>query len=381
MNYDIIVVGAGFAGATTAERLARKGKQVLIIDKREHLGGNAYDYFEEGILIHRYGPHIFHTNHEKVFNYLSEFTEWYPYRHRVLGHLKDKIVPIPFNFRSIDECFDKEKAEKLKALLISEYGENKKIPIMELLKNEDEDVKELADFIFENVFKYYTMKQWGLEAHEIDAAVTARVPVNTSYDDGYFNDTYQYMPKDGYTRIFEKMLKSENITVMLGTRMSDILRLKDGKIWYKGKEFGGKVVYTGEIDALFDYCLGDLPYRSLDLKLEKHDGTYQQAATENYPCPKEERAYTRITEYKHFMNEFQSDITYIHREFPQAYDKNMNIPYYPIFTPANQELYEKYVKLAEGYEDLYLLGRLAEYKYYNMDARILKALELAETIE
>ncbi|MBR0462275.1 MAG: UDP-galactopyranose mutase [Erysipelotrichaceae bacterium] len=381
MNYDIIVVGAGFAGATTAERLARKGKQVLIIDKREHLGGNAYDYFEEGILIHRYGPHIFHTNHEKVFNYLSEFTEWYPYRHRVLGHLKDKIVPIPFNFRSIDECFDKEKAEKLKALLISEYGENKKIPIMELLKNEDEDVKELADFIFENVFKYYTMKQWGLEAHEIDAAVTARVPVNTSYDDGYFNDTYQYMPKDGYTRIFEKMLKSENITVMLGTRMSDILRLKDGKIWYKGKEFGGKVVYTGEIDALFDYCLGDLPYRSLDLKLEKHDGTYQQAATENYPCPKEERAYTRITEYKHFMNEFQSDITYIHREFPQAYDKNMNIPYYPIFTPANQELYEKYVKLAEGYEDLYLLGRLAEYKYYNMDAIILKALELAETIE
>ena len=381
MNYDIIVVGAGFAGATTAERLARKGQQVLIIDKREHLGGNAYDYFEDGILIHRYGPHIFHTNHETVFNYLSEFTEWYPYRHRVLGHLKDKIVPIPFNFRSIDECFDKEKAEKLKALLISEYGENKKIPIMELLKNEDEDVKELADFIFENVFKYYTMKQWGLEVHEIDAAVTARVPVNTSYDDGYFNDTYQYMPKDGYTRIFEKMLKSENITVMLGTRMSDILRLKDGKIWYKGKEFGGKVVYTGEIDALFDYCLGDLPYRSLDLKLEKHDGTYQQAATENYPCPKEERAYTRITEYKHFMNEFQSDITYIHREFPQAYDKNMNIPYYPIFTPANQELYEKYVKLAEGYEDLYLLGRLAEYKYYNMDAIILKALELAETIE
>ena len=381
MNYDIIVVGAGFAGATIAERLARKGKQVLIIDKREHLGGNACDYFNEGILIHRYGPHIFHTNHDKVFNYLSEFTEWYPYRHRVLGHLKDKTVPIPFNFRSIDECFDKEKAEKLKAVLISEYGENKKIPIMELLKNDDEDVKELADFIFENVFKYYTMKQWDLEAHEIDAAVTARVPVNTSYDDGYFNDTYQYMPKDGYTRIFEKMLQSENITVMLGTRMSDILRLKDGKIWYKGKEFNGKVIYTGEIDALFDYCLGDLPYRSLDLKLEKHDGTYQQAATENYPCPKEERAYTRITEYKHFMNDFQSDITYIHREFPQAYDKNINIPYYPIFTPANQELYEKYVRLAEGYKDLYLLGRLAEYKYYNMDAIILKALELAETIE
>ena len=380
MNYDIIVVGAGFAGATIAERLSEKGKKILVIDKRDHLGGNAYDYPEEGILIHKYGPHIFHTSHEKVFDYLSKFTEWYPYRHRVLGHLKDKIVPIPFNFRSIDECFEKEKAEKLKAVLISEYGENKKIPIMELLKNDDEDVKELADFIFENVFKYYTMKQWGLEAHEIDAAVTARVPVNTSYDDGYFNDTYQYMPKEGYTRIFEKMLESENIEIRLNTRMSDILKLKDGKIWFKGREFNGKVIYTGEIDALFDYCLGELPYRSLDLKLEKHEGTYQQAATENYPCPKEEKAYTRITEYKHFMDGFTSDITYIHREFPQAYDKNMNIPYYPIFTQANQELYEKYVKLSEEYKDLYLLGRLAEYKYYNMDAIILKALELAETI-
>ena len=383
MNYDAIIIGAGFAGATVAERLAVRGKKVLVIDKRNHIGGNAYDYELDNILIHQYGPHIFHTSSEIVFNYLSNFTEWYQYEHRVLGHIGDKLVPIPFNLKSIEDCFEEEKANKLKSVLVSEYGEGKKVPIMKLRENEDKDIKELADFIFENVFKYYTMKQWGLKAEEIHPGVTARVPVNVSYDDRYFADTYQYMPKHGYTLIFENMLKHENIQVELNVDAKDHLELKDGKTYYDGELFEGPVVYTGELDRLFDYKLGDLPYRSLDLVLDKKDGTFQKAATENYPCDKAIAPFTRITEYKLFLEERPEDITYIHTEYPLAFDKDAekgNIPYYPIFTEDNQKMYQAYVELAKEYSNLYLLGRLAEYKYYNMDAIVFRALELADKL-
>lgn len=383
IKYDAIVVGAGFAGSVLAERLANKGRQVLVIDSREQIGGNAYDYLKDDILIHKYGPHIFHTNHKDVFDYLSNFTDWYEYEHRVVGHIKNKIVPIPFNLKSIEECFDQDKSDKLKEILKITYGEGKKIPIMELLKNEDEDIKELANFIFENVFKYYTMKQWGLEADELDSAVTARVPVNVSYDDRYFNDEYQYMPKDGYTKIFEKLLDNKNIELRLNTYSKDLISLKDGKIFFDDELFEGKLVYTGAIDELFDYSLGELPYRSLDLRLERKDGTYQEKATENYPCPKEERAYTRITEYKHFMESEREDLTYIHIEYPMAYNRNAqigNIPYYPVFTEENDRRYKSYIELANNYENLILIGRLAEYRYYNMDAIVKKALEVASTL-
>lgn len=383
IKYDVIIVGAGFAGAVLAERLAHRDKQVLVIDSREQIGGNAYDYMQDGILIHKYGPHIFHTNYKEVFDYLSNFTKWYKYEHKVVGHIEDKVVPIPFNLESIEECFDQDKSVKLKAILKQTYGDGKKVPIMELLKNEDEDIKELADFIFENVFKYYTMKQWGLEADELDSAVTARVPVNVSYDDRYFNDEYQYMPKEGYTKIFEKLLENENIELRLNTYSKDLISLKNGKIFFDGELFEGKLIYTGAIDELFDYSLGELPYRSLDLKLERKDGTYQKKATENYPCPKEERAYTRITEYKHFMENEIEDLTYIHIEYPMAYDRNAqigNIPYYPVFTEENDRRYKSYVELANNYENLILIGRLAEYRYYNMDAIVKKALEVASTL-
>lgn len=383
IKYDVIIVGAGFAGAVLAERLAHRDKQVLVIDSRGQIGGNAYDYMQDDILIHKYGPHIFHTNYKEVFDYLSNFTKWYKYEHKVVGHIKDKIVPIPFNLKSIEECFDQDKSDKLKEILKITYGDGKKVPIMELLKNEDEDIKELANFIFENVFKYYTMKQWGLEADELDSAVTARVPVSVSYDDRYFNDEYQYMPKDGYTKIFEKLLDNKNIELRLNTYSKDLISLKDGKIFFDGELFEGKLIYTGAIDELFDYSLGELPYRSLDLKLERKDGTYQKKATENYPCPKEERAYTRITEYKHFMENEIEDLTYIHIEYPMAYDRNAqigNIPYYPVFTEENDRRYKSYVELANNYENLILIGRLAEYRYYNMDAIVKKALEVASTL-
>lgn len=375
---DVIIIGAGFAGATVANVLANKGKNVLIIDKRDHIGGNAYDYMEEDILIHKYGPHIFHTNSKEVFDYLSNFTDWYKYEHKVLGHVDNKLVPIPFNFKSIEECLP-EKAEKLIELLKKDYGEGKKVPIMELLMNENRDIRYLANYIYEHVFKYYTMKQWDMKVEELDSAVSARVPVNTSYDDRYFNDTYQYMPKEGYTKLIEKMLDNEHIEVLLSTNVTDILKLVDGTVYYNGEVFEGDVYYTGAIDELFDYKHGELPYRSLDLILERLNKTFQEAATENYP--ENDVKFTRITEYKHFMEEEPKGVTYIHTEYPFPYRRNCevgNVPYYPIISDENQELYETYVKEASKYPKLHLIGRLAEYKYYNMDAIVLKALEMCK---
>ena len=375
---DVIIIGAGFAGATVANVLANKGKNVLIIDKRDHIGGNAYDYMEEDILIHKYGPHIFHTNSKEVFDYLSNFTEWYKYEHKVLGHVDNKLVPIPFNFKSIEECLP-EKAEKLIELLKKDYGEGKKVPIMELLTNENRDIRYLANYIYEHVFKYYTMKQWDMKVEELDSAVSARVPVNTSYDDRYFNDTYQYMPKEGYTKLIAKMLDNEHIEVLLSTNVTDILKLEDGTVYYNGEVFEGDVYYTGAIDELFEYKHGELPYRSLDLILERLNKTFQDAATENYP--ENDVKFTRITEYKHFMEVEPKGVTYIHTEYPFPYKRNGevgNVPYYPIIKDENQALYETYVKEASKYPKLHLIGRLAEYKYYNMDAIVLKALEMCK---
>lgn len=375
---DVIIIGAGFAGATVANVLANKGKNVLIIDKKDHIGGNAYDYMEEDILIHKYGPHIFHTNSKEVFDYLSNFTEWYKYEHKVLGHVDNKLVPIPFNFKSIEECLP-EKAEELIELLKNNYGEGKKVPIMELLSNENEDIRYLANYIYEHVFKYYTMKQWDMKVEELDSAVSARVPVNTSYDDRYFNDTYQYMPKEGYTKLIEKMLDNEHIEVLLNTNVTDILKLEDGTIYYNNVPFDGDVYYTGALDELFDYKHGELPYRSLDLILERLNKTFQDAATENYP--ENDVKFTRITEYKHFMEVEPKGVTYIHTEYPFPYRRNGevgNVPYYPIIKDENQALYETYVKEASKYPKLHLIGRLAEYKYYNMDAIVLKALEMCK---
>lgn len=375
---DVIIIGAGFAGATVANVLANKGKNVLIIDKRNHIGGNAYDYMEEDILIHKYGPHIFHTNSKEVFDYLSNFTEWYKYEHKVLGHVDNKLVPIPFNFKSIEECLP-EKAEKLIELLKKDYGEGKKVPIMDLLMNENRDIRYLANYIYEHVFKYYTMKQWDMKVEELDSAVSARVPVNTSYDDRYFNDAYQYMPKEGYTKLITKMLDNEHIEVLLSTNVTDILKLEDGTVYYNGEVFEGDVYYTGAIDELFEYKHGELPYRSLDLILERLNKTFQDAATENYP--ENDVKFTRITEYKHFMEVEPKGVTYIHTEYPFPYKRNGevgNVPYYPIIKDENQALYETYVKEASKYPKLHLIGRLAEYKYYNMDAIVLKALEMCK---
>ena len=383
MAYDVIVVGAGFAGSTLAQKFTADGKKVLVIESRAQIGGNMYDYIDEnGVNRHEYGPHIFHTNSQKVVDYLSNFTEWYPYTHRVLGKVNGFTVPIPFNLKSIEESFDNDKANRLKEALVSSYGMDKKVPILELRKNSDPDVKELANYIYEYVFKYYTMKQWGLSPEEIDPNVTNRVPVNVSYDDRYFADKYQIMPKEGYTKIFEKML--DGVDVRLNTKANDVLTidLEHNQILFENEVFNGPVIYTGAVDELLDYQLGELPYRSLRFDIETHDGQYQQAATVNYPTPHSKNAYTRITEYKLLMEDYPKDKTTIAIEYPLAYDRKAyegNIPYYPIFTDSNWAKYEKYCKLIENIGNLYLVGRLAEYKYYNMDAIIEKALNLYES--
>lgn len=383
-KYDAIVIGSGFAGATMAERLANDlSKKVLLIEKREHVGGNMYDYVDEtGVITHKYGPHLFHTNIDAVYNYVTKFGSWFNYEHRVLGKVKDKLVPIPFNLTSIEETFDKELSEKLKKVLIEEFGEEKKIPILELRKHHDKDINELAEFIYENVFLYYTMKQWGQTPDEIDPSVTNRVPVFISRDDRYFQDKYQIMPKGGYTKIFDNMLNSENIDIRLSTDAKELLSFKDGKIYFEGEEFNGIVIYTGAIDELFDYKYGDLPYRTLTFDFETVDNEfYQPVGTVNYPT--KEDKFTRITEYKHMTdNEAKTDRTIIMREYPGAYEKNTDmIPYYPINNDSSQELYNKYLEETKTYQNLYMLGRLAQYKYYNMDLIINDALQLFDKIK
>lgn len=386
MKYDFIVVGSGFAGATIAERIANElDKKVLVIDKRDTIGGNMYDYIDEnGILVHKYGPHLFHTNLDRVYNYLKGFGDWFKYEHRVLGKVNNKIVPIPFNITSIEKSFDKEKAEKLIEILTKEFGIDKKIPILELRKHPDRDINELAEYIYKNVFLYYTMKQWGQTPDEIDPNVTNRVPVFISKDDRYFQDKYQFMPVGGYTKIFEKMLESKNIEVRLGVDANNVLKIKNNEVYFEGEKFKGSVIYTGPIDEFFDYEFGALPYRSLQFEFETiNKECFQPVGTVNYPT--KEDKFTRITEFKHMtMENAKTPKTTIMREYPCAYDKDnakANIPYYPIVSDENMALYNKYLDKTAQIPNFYLIGRLAQYKYFNMDLVINEALKLFDQIK
>lgn len=385
-NYDVIIIGSGFAGSVMAERFASIGKKVLVLEKRAHIAGNMYDYLDkQGVRVHKYGPHIFHTNRIEVVEYLSKFTDWYSYQHKVLGQVNDKFVSIPFNLASIEESFEPEVAERLKSRLIETYGMEKKVTILDLRKNEDTEIRQLADFIFDKVFKDYTMKQWGLTVDEIDPLVTNRVPVHISYDDRYFQDKYQQMPNEGYTKIFDKLLNHENIEVRINVDAKDLVRidLDMNKVYFMDEVFEGKVIYTGAVDELLDYRFGVLPYRSLDFDLQSFNNhTYQTVGTVNYPTPASQHGYTRITEYKHMMQE-QPTGTTVAIEYSLQYNKDAdkgNIPYYPIFTETNQTLYEKYVDALKPLQNVVLIGRLAEYKYYNMDAIIHRSLSVFENL-
>lgn len=379
MKFDALVIGAGYAGAVAARELAERGdKKVLVLERRDHVGGNAYDCKDDaGILIHKYGPHIFHTNDKRVYDYLSRFTNWLPYQHRVVANVHGQLMPVPFNLDSLEIAFG-DRAPALGRKLLETYGAETKVTILDLRKNTDPELKELADYVYENVFVYYTMKQWGTTPEQIDPATTARVPVFLSHDDRYFQDAFQGMPANGYTCMFNRILDHPNITLELGNDASDRLCFGEEGIKLDGEEFRGPVIYTGAVDELFDSRFGSLPYRTLDFAFETHPVEwYQTRGTVNYTV---DQPYTRITEFKHMTGQQEKHTTIV-KEFSKAYTGAAGeIPYYAIINPENTALYEKYKALADAVPNFHLVGRLAEYKYYNMDAIVARALELADRL-
>lgn len=363
--FDWIVVGAGFTGATIAERLASQEKaKVLVVDRRGHIAGNAYDEpNEHGILVHKYGPHIFHTNAENVWSYLQAFSEWRPYFHRVLAVVDGKEVPIPFNLNTIEALFPRNLADRYVNLLLERFAYGERVPILKLMK-ENDALRDLADYIYRKVFRNYTLKQWDLTPEQLSPSVTARVPVVVSRDDRYFADRFQAMPAAGYTALFRRMLDHPNIHLLLKTDYRDIRSLFPS----------ARIVFTGPIDEFFDYRFGHLPYRSLRFETRTVDEEYALATgTVNYP---EEYAFTRVTELKRLTGQSGPRSTLIY-EYPQPHVPGENEPYYPIPRDETQELLSKYIALARERDDVILCGRLGDYKYYNMDQAVGAALTIS----
>lgn len=367
MQFDYMIIGAGYAGAILAERIASQlDKKVLVVDRRNHIAGNAYDYYDEnGILVHKFGPHIFHTSSKKVFDYLSQFTKWNTYVHHVKAVVEGKNVPVPFNINSIYQLFPKKYAEKLENKLIEKYGFGLKIPILKMKETDDPELKQLADYIYKNVFFGYTVKQWGLKPEELDFNVTSRVPVYISRDDRYFQDIYQCLPKNGYTEMFNNILNHKNIKILLNTDYHEVVDyIKFDKL-----------IFTGPLDYYFDNMFGELPYRSLQFDFQTFDTPqYQEGGQINYPNNYD---YTRITEFKHLTQQkhHQTTIAY---EYPEQFVAGVNEPYYPIPKAENNELFAKYKAEADKLKNVYFVGRLADYKYYNMDQIAGVALQLFE---
>jgi UDP-galactopyranose mutase len=359
--FDYLIVGAGFAGSVLAERLASQAnKKVLLVEKRNHIGGNAYDcYDDSGVLIHKYGPHIFHTNSTEVFTYLSRFTQWRAYEHRVLASVDGKLVPIPINLDTINTLY----GTSYTSFTLEEFFKSVAEPRDQIRTSEDVVVSRVGRELYEKFFRNYTRKQWGLDPSELDATVTARVPVRTNRDDRYFSDRYQAMPLHGFTRMFERMLDHPNIKVLLNT---DYREVRDF-IPYR------TMVYTGPIDEFFDNRYGKLPYRSLDFQFETRSLSLSQAvAVVNYP---NDYAYTRVTEFKHLTGQEHAKTTLVY-EFP----KGEGDPYYPVLNPTTAEQYKAYKGLADATPDVHFVGRLATYKYYNMDQVVAQALAEFERI-
>jgi UDP-galactopyranose mutase len=359
--FDYLIVGAGFAGSVLAERLATvAGKKVLIIDKRNHIGGNTFDYFDkDGLLVHKYGPHIFHTNSREVYDYLGQFTDWRPYEHRVLASVDGMLVPIPINLNTINALYGLQ----LSSGEVNAFLESKAEKKDRILTSEDVVVNKVGRELYEKFFKGYTKKQWNLDPSELDASVAARIPTRNNRDNRYFTDTYQAMPLLGYSRLFENMLSHPNIKVMLNTDYKEIEEVIPFS----------KMIYTGPIDYYFDYCYGKLPYRSIDFEFKTFESeTFQSTGTINFP---NEHPYTRVTEFKYLTGQKHPKTTVVF-EYPRAEGD----PYYPVPRSENAELYKKYQLLTEELEDVYFTGRLATYKYYNMDQVVAQSLTLFKRI-
>jgi UDP-galactopyranose mutase len=358
--FDYMVVGAGFAGSVLAERLASAlGQKVLVVEKRSHIGGNAYDHYDDhGILVHRYGPHIFHTNSADIFGYLSRFTEFRPYEHRVLASVDGQLLPIPINLDTVNRLYNTSMTALELPEFFAKHAEKRP-----LKTSEDVVISTVGRELYEKFFKNYTRKQWGMDPSELDASVTARVPTRCNRDDRYFTDKFQAMPKYGYTRMFERMLAHPNIKVMLNADYREVRESIPCR----------RMIYTGPVDEFFGFKLGKLPYRSLEFHHEtKSVRQFQPVGTVNYP---NEHPYTRITEFKHLTGQ-EHEKTSIVYEVPKA-DGD---PYYPVPRPENNRLYESYKELADATPDVHFVGRLATYKYYNMDQVVAQALTVFSRI-
>ena len=380
--YDMIVVGAGYAGAVCARRLAETaGFRVAVLERRGHIAGNAYDYVNDaGVLVHEYGPHIYHTTDDRVHEFLSRFTDWTDYQHKVLANIHGTLMPVPFNHTSLKLAFGEERGEQLYQKLVDAFGQNKKVPIMDLCEKNDPDLAEVADYVYENVFLHYTMKQWGQTPDQIDPSVTGRVPVFIGDDDRYFpGATHQGMPAEGYTRLFERMLDHDLIDVYLNADARDIIEMDENIVKLCGRVYGGEVVYTGPLDELFGLDLGALPYRTLDMVFETLDqDRFQPVATVNYTTSED---FTRITEFKLMTGQEVPGKTTIMREYSKAYTPGSGeTPYYAILDPQNQDLYQRYRARVEDVTNFHLVGRLAEYRYYDMDAVVDSALALSDEL-
>ena len=362
--FQNLVVGCGLSGITMANKLAAKGESVLIIDAKSHIGGNSYDFYDKNnICIHQYGTHIFHTNSQQVWQYLSQFTSWMPYMHRVKGLVDGKEVPIPFNLDSIAAVFPANLADRLTQKLIEKFGFGVKVPILTLRQSNDADLEFLANYVYEKIFLHYTLKQWGLTPEQLDPAVTGRVPVYISRDGRYFQDKYQGIPLHGYTAMMQNMLKNPLITVQLNTSFQTLS--KDIQ-W-------DRLFYTGPIDEFFNYKYGELPYRSLHFDFVEYERKFfQSTSVVNYPCNYD---FTRIGEYKYFLQDV-SPKTVVSYEYPRPFKRGENERYYPIVKEENIALYNTYLQDAQKFPNTYFLGRLGDYKYYDMDKAILRALEL-----
>lgn len=355
--FDYLIVGAGFAGSVLAERLATQSdRKILIIDTRSHIGGNAYDHYnEDGILVHKYGPHIFHTNSRDVFEYLSQFTEWRPYEHRVKASVDGQLVPIPINLDTVNRLY----GLNLTSFQLEEFFASIAEKIECIKTSEDVVISKVGRELYQKFFRNYTRKQWDMDPSELDKSVTARVPTRTNRDDRYFTDSYQAMPLHGFTKMFEKMLSHPNIKIMLNTDYREIVDV----IPYR------KMIYTGPIDLFFDYCYGKLPYRSLKFKHETiNKPLHQPAPVVNYP---NEHLYTRVTEFKYLTGQEHNKTSIVY-EYPRAEGD----PYYPIPRTENAELYKQYKALADATPEVHFVGRLATYKYYNMDHVVAQALKV-----
>jgi UDP-galactopyranose mutase len=359
LYFKFVIVGAGISGLTFAERISSVlNEKVLVIEKRRTIGGNCYDcYDDSGILIHKYGPHIFHTSSKRVFDYLSGFTDWNIYQHRVLAYVDGAYLPLPICARTINMLYNINlSTNEVKGFLKSVADSERYIKT-----SEDVVLSQAGQYIYEKFFKYYTKKQWDMDASELDPSVISRVPVRFSIDERYFTDQYQGMPSLGYTRMFENMTKNDNIKLALGIDYKEML----GDIKYD------KLIYTGPVDEFYDYEYGKLKYRSLKFVFEtKDEESFQQAAVVNYP---NDYDFTRITEYKKLTGQ-QHHKTTLSKEYPQWEGE----PYYPVPSDEQKALYEKYRQRAEAEKDVLFLGRLANYKYYNMDAAVDAALEMFE---